>query len=117
MPHSDSPRTAGLEPDRDLASADRELAPANLAPATRDLATADRELAPANHAPATRDLASDAPWTLSLERTRRRRALAAERHLRAPGAAKGTAAAVSAALLVSPGLALASAISPRTAAQ
>ena len=63
-----------------------------------------------------RDLASDELWALSLERSRRRRALAAERHRRAPGASKGTAAAVSAALLVSPGLALAATSSPRSPA-
>lgn len=58
-------------------------------------------LAPATGVTPHRDLASLEVWEISLERSLRRRALA-ERHRRSAPKTKGTAAAVSAALLVSP---------------
>ena len=68
----------------------------------------ESRLAPAPGAALHRDLSSFEIWDLSLARSRRRRELA-ERHRKAAPKTKGTAAAMSAALLVSPALPVASA--------
>ncbi len=65
-------------------------------------------LAPAPGAAVRRDLSSFEIWEMSLARSRRRRELA-ERHRKAAPKTKGAAAAMSAALLVSPVLPMASA--------